>query len=100
MPLQVAAHLLRGPTQLRVKSTEEVAPMQLVVTPTHSFLMRSLNSERTEVPSPTHFLVTRPESQFRNDSLQSCVLGFGFLQDRDVGVGVFPEGEEVLKGSL
>ena len=28
--------------------------------------------------------------------LQLCVLGLGFLQDGDVGVGVFPEGEEVL----
>ena len=28
--------------------------------------------------------------------LQLRVLGFGFFQDEDVGVGVFPEGEEVL----
>src|SRR5271167_3056187 len=28
--------------------------------------------------------------------LQLRVLGFGFFQDGDVGVGVFPEGEEVL----
>src|SRR5580704_12563245 len=27
------------------------------------------------------------------------VLGFGLLQDRDVGIGVFPEGEEVFVGS-
>jgi len=25
-----------------------------------------------------------------------CVLSFGLLVDRDVGIGVFPEGEEVL----
>src|ERR1700694_1100681 len=31
-------------------------------------------------------------------SLQLRVLRLGFLQDRDVGVGVFPEGEEVLIG--
>src|ERR1035441_9322004 len=31
--------------------------------------------------------------------LQLRVLRFGFLQDRDVGVGVFPEGEEILVGS-
>jgi hypothetical protein len=30
--------------------------------------------------------------------LQLRVLGFGFLQDGDVGVGVLPEGEEVLIG--
>jgi hypothetical protein len=28
--------------------------------------------------------------------LQSCVLDFGLLEDGDVGVGVFPKGEEVL----
>ena len=33
-------------------------------------------------------------------SLQFRVLGFGLLQDGDVGVGVFPEGEDVLIGSL
>ena len=30
--------------------------------------------------------------------LQLCVLRLGFLQDGDVGVGVFPDGEEVLIG--
>jgi hypothetical protein len=30
--------------------------------------------------------------------LQLRVLGFGLLKDGDVGVGVFPEGEEVLVG--
>jgi hypothetical protein len=30
--------------------------------------------------------------------LQFCVLGFGLLQDGNVGVGVFPEDEEVLVG--
>jgi hypothetical protein len=29
-------------------------------------------------------------------SLQLGVLRLGFLQDGDVGVGVFPEGEEIL----
>jgi hypothetical protein len=33
------------------------------------------------------------------DSLQPCVLGFGFFQDGDVGVGVFPEREEIFVGS-
>ena len=28
--------------------------------------------------------------------LQPCVLGFGLFQDGNVGVGVFPEGEEVF----
>src|SRR5213592_2459198 len=31
-------------------------------------------------------------------SLQLRVLRLGFLQDGDVGVGVFPEGEEILIG--
>jgi hypothetical protein len=31
--------------------------------------------------------------------LQFCVLRLGFFQDGDVGVGVLPEGEEVLIGS-
>src|SRR5438552_19207751 len=31
--------------------------------------------------------------------LQLRVLRLGFLQDRDVGVGVFPESEEILVGS-
>jgi hypothetical protein len=32
--------------------------------------------------------------------LQLRVLRLGFLQDGDVGVGVFPEREEILIGSL
>src|ERR1035441_4449428 len=28
--------------------------------------------------------------------LQRRVLGFGFLQDGDVGVGIFPEGEKIF----
>jgi len=31
-------------------------------------------------------------------SLQLCVLRLGFLQDGDVGVGIFPEGEEIFVG--
>ncbi len=30
--------------------------------------------------------------------MQLRVLGFGLLQDGDVGVGVFPEGEEIFVG--
>jgi hypothetical protein len=30
--------------------------------------------------------------------LQLCVLRLGFLQDGNVGVGVFPEGEEIFVG--
>ena len=33
-------------------------------------------------------------------SLQLRKLGFGLLQDRDVGIGVFPEGEEALVSSF
>jgi hypothetical protein len=29
-------------------------------------------------------------------SLQSCVLRLGLSQDGDVGVGVFPEGEDIV----
>ncbi len=30
--------------------------------------------------------------------MQLCVFGFGLLQDGDVGVGVFPEREEIFVG--
>jgi len=30
--------------------------------------------------------------------LQLRVLGFGLLQDGEVGIGVLPEGEEILVG--
>src|SRR5580700_2207210 len=30
--------------------------------------------------------------------LQLCVLGFGFFQDGNAGVGIFPEGEEIPVG--
>ena len=32
----------------------------------------------------------------RRQLLQLLVLGFGLLEDGNVGVGVFPEGEEIL----
>jgi hypothetical protein len=35
-----------------------------------------------------------------NRSLQLCVFRLGLFEDRDVGVGVFPEGEEFLVGGL
>ena len=31
-------------------------------------------------------------------SLQLRVLGFGLLQDGDVGIGVFPQGQKILVG--
>ena len=34
----------------------------------------------------------------RNGLLQLGVLGLGFFQDGDVGVGVFPEGEKIFVG--
>ena len=40
----------------------------------------------------------RIRNDFLNSLLQLCILGFGLLQDGDVGVGVFPECEEVLVG--
>ena len=36
----------------------------------------------------------------RRNSLQFCVLRFRLIQDGDVGISVFPEGEKVLIGSL
>ena len=36
------------------------------------------------------------EVEVGGELLQPCVLCFGLLQDTDVRVGVFPEGEEVL----
>jgi len=33
-------------------------------------------------------------------SLQLRVLGLGLLEDRDVGVGVFPQSEKILVGGL
>ena len=36
----------------------------------------------------------------RSPSPQLHVLRLGLLQDRDVGVGVFPQGEKVLVGSF
>jgi|SRR5262249_32936289 len=38
----------------------------------------------------------RSSSLGRNPLFQLCVLRLGLLQDRDIGVGVFPEGEEIL----
>jgi hypothetical protein len=37
---------------------------------------------------------------FQKQSLQLRVLRIGLFQDRNVGVGVFPEGEEVLIGGF
>ena len=34
----------------------------------------------------------------RTELLQFCVFGFGFFEDWDVGVGVFPEGQKVFVG--
>ena len=44
-------------------------------------------------------LSTFTKHTVRHKSLQLCVLGFGLLQDGDVGIGVFPEREEVFVGS-
>src|ERR1700730_7535951 len=45
------------------------------------------------IPVPNNKETSAPAEP---DSLQLRVLRLGFLQDGDVGVGVFPEGEEVL----
>ena len=36
------------------------------------------------------------QEPFQGRLLQLRVLGFGLFQDRDVGIGIFPEGEEVF----
>ena len=41
----------------------------------------------------------RPPKLVIRHSLQLCVFCLGLLEDRDVGVGVFPEREEILVGS-
>jgi hypothetical protein len=40
------------------------------------------------------------EGELSKESLQSCVLGPGLLQDGDAGVGVFPQREKILVSSL
>jgi hypothetical protein len=50
-----------------------------------------------------HVLVERAASppqlqSFRRVSLQLHILRLGFLQDGNITVGVFPEGEEVFVG--
>ena len=37
-----------------------------------------------------------PAARLIAELLQVCVLGLGLLQDGDVGIGVFPKGEETL----
>ena len=39
-------------------------------------------------------------AEFQQGLLQLRILRLGFFQNRDVGVGVFPEREEILIGSL
>ncbi len=40
----------------------------------------------------------RDRAEEESGLLQLRVLGFGLLQDGDVGVGIFPEGEEIFVG--
>jgi hypothetical protein len=47
------------------------------------------------IPVPNNKETSAPAEP---DSLQLRVLRLGFFQDGDVGVGVLPEGEEVLVG--
>jgi hypothetical protein len=41
---------------------------------------------------------TPDEAELVRATLQRRVLSLGLFQDGDVGVGVFPEGEEILTG--
>lgn len=45
-------------------------------------------------------LAPRPPHVIVRNSLQSCVLCLSLFKDRDFGVGVFPQGEEILIGYL
>ena len=53
-------------------------------------------------PRPHNWWEFTPKNSTQNKRalLQLRVLGFGLLQDGDVGVGVFPEGEEVSDGQF
>src|ERR1700757_1327257 len=61
----------------------------------------SLSHTRALQPRPQNWWEFTPKNSTQNKRslLQLCVLGFGLLQDGDVGVGVFPEGEEVFVSS-
>src|SRR5271168_1170827 len=60
----------------------------------------SLSHTRAPPASPAQLVEVTPKNstQDKRALLQSCVLRLGFFQDGDVGVGVFPEGEEIFVG--
>jgi hypothetical protein len=53
---------------------------------------------RTWIPRAANktFTLDRQEEPSQKFRLQLLVLRFGFFQDGNVGIGVFPEGEEVV----
>src|SRR5215472_14871797 len=56
---------------------------------------KSPASDRGVSPLSSHRESGSPASQMLV-LLQSCVLGLGLFQDGNIGVGIFPEGEEIL----
>jgi len=52
----------------------------------------------SDLAPATHQPEASPLTEAETRLLQLGVFGFGLLQDGDVGVGVFPEGQEVLVG--
>jgi len=77
---------------------------------THQITIPSLSLVGLELASPRRICEhqtqdeprSRPQVSFSFSTLDGClqlpVFRFGLLQDGDVGVGVFPEGEEVFVG--
>ena len=51
-----------------------------------------------QVPGQRGQALTQVEGELSKESLQFRRLGLGLLEDGDVGVGVFPQCKEVLKG--
>src|ERR1700756_1828417 len=56
-------------------------------------------SDSDKVPNSQSRECQPNRAYMRFSLLQLCVLVFGFLQDRDVWVGVFPESKEVFISS-
>jgi hypothetical protein len=77
--------------------------MRSPISPTHSSGTHRSNALTFHVGLVRAFPVFRHDYRARlgkgsisMDSLQLRVLGFGLVQDGDVGVGVFPERQEIL----
>ena len=76
-------HTRKGPTSRSAKHNERAGPPLSVI-----------RVPKNKETSATVAWSSEP------DSLQLRVLRLGFLQDGDVGVGVFPERQEILIGGF